>query len=164
MFMLYQDQNRICNKKFRSIEDLVRTSKPANNNLKRVFKYFPNLAILTNSSMPGEVQLMFTHTSVGNKDLGGSVSVFFLAGSLDSPTVVLIDSDISLAISSDNICLPIFEVLLCDASRKRARYKKHSYWTPCYAVLIPPFLMEAAIHGGETSAEDLLNIFVRNIT
>ena len=50
----------------------MRRSDPAKENFKLVCKYFPNIAILTKSATPVEVQLMFTHASVGDKSLWGS--------------------------------------------------------------------------------------------
>ena len=45
-----------------------------------------------------------------------------------------------------------------------AHLKKQRYWTPRNAVLLPPFLTEAAILHGESDAGELLKIFSRSIT
>ena len=66
----------------------MRASEPADEKYKRVCEDFPNLAILSKSAMPGEVQLMFSHTAVGNKSLGESVVTFDLAGDLSSPSII----------------------------------------------------------------------------
>ena len=57
--------------------------KPDNKNFKLVCKYLPNLAIITKSATPGEVQLTCAHASMGNKYLGEYVTEFALARSLD---------------------------------------------------------------------------------
>ena len=102
----------------------MQASNPVNNKFKLVWKYFPNLAILTKSATPGKVKLAFVYSSVGNKFLGLSVTVFSLTGSLDFPSVVLIDSDITFAIAGGNICLPIAKVLICASAGNLARSKK----------------------------------------
>ena len=43
------------------------------------------------------------------------------------------------------------------------RSKKHRYWTPLNAVLLPTFLTEAAIIHWESDAGNLLKIFARSI-
>ena len=77
---------------------------------------FPNLAILTKSATPGEAQLTFAHATVGNKSLGKYIVVFALAGYIDSPYVVSIKMYIAFAADSNNISLPITEVILCAAA------------------------------------------------
>ena len=141
----------------------MRTSDPALKKYKKVCNNFPNIAILTKSAMPGEVQLMFVHASVGNKYLGGYVSAFALTGSLDSPSVVSIDINIAFATDGDKICLLITEVLLCAAAGNLASSNKQRDWTPRNAVLLPPFLTEAAILDRETVAEDIIKIFTHSI-
>ena len=108
--------------------------------------------------------MMFDHASVGKTFLGESITAFSLARSLDSPTVVLLDTNVALAIVGDKIRLPISEVLLYAASGDLSRSKKQRYWVPLKSVLLSLLLTEAAILGGETSVEDLLNIFARSIT
>ena len=56
------------------------TSNQAFAKYKKVCDNFQNLAIITKSATPGEVQLTFVHASVGNKLLMESVAVFALAG------------------------------------------------------------------------------------
>ena len=74
--------NGIGNKNLRSIQDVMRASKPAMDKFKRFCKDCPNLAILTKSATPGEIQLMFGHAAVGNKSLGEFVVAFVLTGDL----------------------------------------------------------------------------------
>ena len=67
----------------------MRASEPATKKkYKRVCEYLPNLVILTKSATPGEIQLTFGHTAVGNKSLGESVVAFTLACDLSSPSVI----------------------------------------------------------------------------
>ena len=138
-------------------------SKPAVEKFKRVCEDFPNLAILTKSATPGEIQLTFGHSAVGNKSLGKSVVAFALVGDLSSPSVISLKIEIAFAADSDKICLPITEVLLCAAAADLAQSKKQRYCTPRNAVLLPPFLTEAAILHGESEAGELLNIFACSI-
>ena len=70
VFIFHHHQNRICNKNIRSIQEIMHTSEPASDKYKKVCDDFTNLAILTNSPTPGEVQLTFVHASVGNKSIG----------------------------------------------------------------------------------------------
>ena len=71
--------------------------------------------------------------------------------------------DINFSADVENIRLPIAEVLLCAAAGDLARSKKQQDWTPHNAVLLPPFLTEAAILHGELEAGKLLKIFARSI-
>ena len=116
VFILHHHQNGICNKNLSLIQDIMRASEPAANKYKKVCDDFPNLAILTKSATPGEFQLMFAHTSVGNKYLEESVVAFALMGNLDSPSVVSINMDINFSADGDKIRLPITEFLLCTAA------------------------------------------------
>ena len=125
---------------------------------------FPNLAILTKSATPGEVQLKFVHATVGNKSLGEYVVVFSLAGYIDSPSAVSINMEINFFTNSDNIYLPITEVLLCAATGNLARSKKQRDWTQRNAVLLPPFITEATILNGWSDDGDLLKTFNRSVT
>ena len=127
-------------------------------------KDFPNITILTKSAMPGEFQLMFGHATVGNNSLGGSAMALALAGYLSSPSSVYVKIDIAFAAYGDKICLPIAEVLLRATAGNLARSKKQRDWTPHNAVLLLPFLAEAAILHGESDAGKLLNIFACSIT
>ena len=126
----------------------MRASKPDADKFKNVCEDFPNLAILTKSSTPGEIQLTFGHAAVENKSLGESVVAFALAGDLISPSVISFNIDIAFAADGEKIRLPIAEVLLRAAAGNLARSKKQCDWTTRNAVLLPPFLKEAAIlHG-----------------
>ena len=143
----------------------MRTSKPANQlEVKKVCNNFPNIAILTKSATPSNVQLTFTHASVGNKSLGGSVAAFALTGSLDSTSVIFINVNIAFTMDGDKIRLPFAEGIHRAASGDLARSRKQRDWTPLNAVLLPPFLTEVTILDGETSVEELLKIFARSIT
>ena len=101
----------------------MRASEPAAKKYKKVCKDFPNIAILAKSATPGEVQLMFTHTTVGNKSLGESVVLFYLAGNIDSPSMVSINMDITFATEGNKIRIPITEVFLRAAVGNLTRSK-----------------------------------------
>ena len=58
----------------------------------------------------------------------------------------------------------IAEVLLHAATGDLARSKKQRDWTSRNAVLLQPFLTEAAILHGESDTGDLLKVFARSIT
>ena len=148
VFILHHHLNGIGNKNLCSVQYVMRASKPAAKKYKRVCEYFPNIAILTKSATPGKIQLTFGHVSVGNKSLGESVVAFALAGDLSSPSVISLKIEISFAADGDKIRLPIAEVLLRAAASDLTKSKKQRDWTPHNAVLLPPFLTEAAIlHG-----------------
>ena len=102
---------------------------------------------------------MFGHAAVGNKSLGGFVVYFDLVGSLSLPFVISLKIGIAFAVDGNNIRLPIVEVLLHIAAGNLARSKKQRDWTPRNAVLLPPFLTQAAILHGESDVGDLLKIF-----
>ena len=112
VFLLHHHLNGLGNKNLRLIQDVIRASEPAADKFKRVCEDFPNLAILTKSSTPGEIQLTFGHAAVGNKSLGESVVVFALAGDLSSPSVISFKIEIAFATYGDKIYLPIAKVLL----------------------------------------------------
>ena len=78
--------------------------------------------------------------------------------------MVSINTDIAFYADGDKICLPIMEVLFCAAACNLARLKKQQDWMPRNAVLLLPFLMEAAILNGKPDTGDLLKIFARSIT
>ena len=69
-----------------------------------------------------------------------------------------------LLLIGDNIRLQIAEVLLCAAVGNLTRSKKQWDWTPHNAVLLPPFLTEAAIFHGESNTGKILKIFACFIT
>ena len=142
----------------------MRASKPSAKKYKQFCDESPNIAILTKSATPGKVQLTFVHANVGNKYLGGSFVEFALAGNLDSPSVVLINTEINFATEGKNIRLSITEVLLRAADGDLARSKKQRDWKPYNAVLLPPFFTKSAILNGESDAGKFLNIFAHSVT
>ena len=101
VFIFHHHQNGICNKNFRSIQDIMHTSEPDFEKYKKVCDVLPNLTILTKSATSGEVQQTFSHTYVGNKRLGESVAEFTMAVSPDSPSVVLINININFVTDGD---------------------------------------------------------------
>ena len=70
VLILHHNLNGIGNNNLCSIQEIMHTSELAAEKYKKVCEDFPNLAILTNSATPGEVQLTFGHAAVGNKFLG----------------------------------------------------------------------------------------------
>ena len=67
VFILHHNLNGLGDKNIRSIQYVMRVSKPAAEKYKRVCEDFPNLAILTKTATPVEIQLTFGHAAVGNK-------------------------------------------------------------------------------------------------
>ena len=132
--------------------------------VKRVSTDFPNLAILTKSATPGEIQATYVHVSFGNKSLGETVTAFALSGSLEAPTVVLIDIERALAGDGEKIRLPATEVLLYTATSELSKLKKLWYWTARNSVLLLPFLTDIALIVRETTAETLMKISIKRIT
>ena len=80
VFLLHHHLSGLGNKNLCSVQEVMRASEPAADKFKNVCEDFPNLAILTQSSTPGEIQLTFGHTAVGNKSLGEYVVAFALEG------------------------------------------------------------------------------------
>ena len=119
----------------------MRSDKPVCSKFKGACTNFPNMAVLTNSATPGDVKVMYGHVSVGNKSLGKTVTPFALTGSLEAPTVVLIDIERAFAGYGKNICLLTTEVLLRAATGKLAKSKNIWDWKYINAVLLPPFLI-----------------------
>ena len=72
--------------------------------------------------------------------------------------------DITFSADRENICLPIIEILLCAATGDLASSRNQQYCMPRNSILLPPFLMEAAILNRESDAGELLNIFSSSIT
>ena len=70
----------------------MRSDEPDRYKFKRVCADLQNFEILTKSATPGKVQSTYTHTSIGSKSLGETVTTFALARFLEAPTVVLIDA------------------------------------------------------------------------
>ena len=70
-FILHHHFNELGKNNLRSIQDVMRASKPAVKKYKRVCEDFPNIAILTKSAMPGDIWLTLGHAAIENKSLGG---------------------------------------------------------------------------------------------
>ena len=164
VIFLHRHINGLGNKNLRSIRDFMRASKPAVEKYKRVCKDFPNISILTKSATPGEIQLTFGHAAVGNKSLGGYIVNFDLLGDISFSYIISLNIKTVFAADGNKICLLIAEVLLRSAPGDLARSKKQRHWTPRNAVLLLPFLAEAAILHGESYAGELPNVFSRSIT
>ena len=124
VFLLHHHFNGLGNKNHRLVQVVMRESKPVADKIKKVCEDFPNLAIITKSSTPGEIQLTFSHAAVGNKSLGESVVAFVLMGNLSSPSVISFNIKIAFAADGDKIHLPEAEVLLPAAAGNLARSKK----------------------------------------
>ena len=116
VFLLNHHLNGLGSKNLCLIQDVMRASDPAADKFKRVCEDFPNLAILTKSSTPGNIQLTFGHTAVGNKSLGEFVVAFALSGDLNSPSVISFKIEIAFAADGNKIRLRIAEVLLLAAA------------------------------------------------
>ena len=121
--ILHHHLNRIGNKNISSIQYFIRASEPDAKKYKRVCEDFSNLAILTKSATPGEIQLKFSHAAVGNKSLGEYVVSIALSGDLSSPYVISLKTEITFAADGDKIRLLIAEVLLRAAASDLACLK-----------------------------------------
>ena len=96
-FLLDHPFNGLGNANLRSVQEAIRESVPATEKFKDICNDFPNLAILTKRSMPGEVQLTFGHSTFRNKSLGESLQAFALTGDLGSPSVISFNLEIAFA-------------------------------------------------------------------
>ena len=137
-FLLHHPINGLGNANLWSVQKAMRAREPATEKYKNVCEDFSNLGILTKSSTPGEVQLTFGHSTVGNKSLGESIQAFAPAGNLGSPSVILFNLKIAFAPEGEKIRLPITEVLIRAAAGNLARSKKQRDWQSLNAVLLPP--------------------------
>ena len=141
----------------------MRTSNPDSEKFKHVCKDSPNLTILTKSATSGELQLVFTHVSIGNKSHGKYITAFALTGLLEAPTVISINSYTIFDSAKDNIWVPVTKVLLCAAVSNPIRSKKQRYCMALNAVLLLPFLTESAILSSETTETNLPKVFAKCI-
>ena len=64
----------------------------------------------------GKFQVTFGHVSVENKSLGETVTDFALAGYLELPTVVSVNTKHAFVSDDNKICLSIKKVLLSAAA------------------------------------------------
>ena len=96
LFLFEHNDNRFCGRNLCLIQELIRSDKPDGTKFKQVCVDFPNVAINPKRATPGEIQVTYGHTSIGNKSLGKTVTAFALAGSLEAPTVVSINADVNL--------------------------------------------------------------------
>ena len=94
------------------VQEVIRASNLATDKSNNVCKTFTNLAILTKSSTPGEIQLTFGHAAVGNKSLGDFVVDFALTGDLRSPSAILFNIEIAFSADGEKIRFLIAEILL----------------------------------------------------
>ena len=131
---------------------------------KSVCADFPNIALLTKSITPGDIQFTFVHAFVGNKSLGETVTDFSLVGSLESPTVVSINDKRAFDRADEKICLPVTEVILNSAVDNLLRSKNLRDWASLNAVVLPPLLTKAIALDGKTSVTELLKIFTAKIS
>ena len=163
IYILQHDQNEISDQNICSIQDAMRSDKPASSKFKRVSTDFPNLAVLTKSATPGEIQEMYAHTSVGNNTLGKIVTAFALARSFEATTMILINIERAFAGDGEKICLPKTEVLLHAAADEPTKSKKFRDWKARNSVLLPQFLTEIELTYGENTVEVLLRILTKRI-
>ena len=101
--------------------------------------------------------------SIGNKYLGKTVTAFALAGSLEYPMVVSINTEHAFTRSDKNICLPVTEVLLFASVGYLVQLKKLKDWALPDAATLPPLLTEEFILDRKTSVAELTKIFASKI-
>ena len=89
---------------------------------------------------------------------------FAITVNLISASGISFNIQIPFAADDDKIHIPIVEVLLCAAASDLGQSKKQRDWTSRNAVLLPPFMTEAAIFHGKSDAVNLLKIFAHTIT
>ena len=114
--LLHHHLNGLGNKNLCLVQYMMRANEPSAYKFKKVCEDFPNIAILTNRSTPGEIKLTFVHAAIRNNSFGCSAVAFVLASNLSSPYVLSFKIEITFAADGDNINLLIVEVLLCAAS------------------------------------------------
>ena len=158
-FLLDHPLTGLGNSNLRSVQKVIQASKPATEKFKDICTDFPNLDILTKISTPGEIQLIFRHSTVRNKSLGETLQSFALSSDLASSSVISFNLENAFAPEGEKTRLPITEALLRAAAGDLKGSKKQRDWQSLNAVLLPPFLTEGVILHGEYDAGELLKIF-----
>ena len=113
LFLLYHEQNVVCNRNICSIQDLMDSEDLAGTKFKCVFADFPDLSLPTKSAMAEDIQVTYVHASAGNKSLRETLNAFALAGYLEPSMVVSINVECIFSITGKKIHLLVTEVLLC---------------------------------------------------
>ena len=149
LFLFKHDQKEVCDRNLYSIQESMRLYKMAAHKFKQVCADFPNLALPTNSVKPGEVQVMYSHASVGNKSLGEIVTTFVLEVLLEAPTVVTINAEHNFSGAVYQIPLPITKLLLHAAIGDLSNSKNLRNCAALNAVFLPPLLTNGVIFKGE---------------
>ena len=70
LFLLEHDQNGVYDCNLRFIRESMRLDELAVSKFKLEGVDLPNIVILTKSTTPGEVQVIYAHASTDNKSLG----------------------------------------------------------------------------------------------
>ena len=163
IYLIQHNQNNICAQNLCSIQDAMCSDEPAGSKFKRVFTDFPNMAVLTKSTTPGDIQVTYFHSYVGNKSLGEMVTDLSLEVYPKAPTMVSIEIKYNLFNDGEKIFLPTTEVLLRATSGNLSKSKNLRDWTSRKAVLLPPFITKTVVADGKTVMEALLKIFSERI-
>ena len=116
LFLLKHDQNGVFNRNLLSIQDLMRSDESAGTKFKRVCTDSLHLTLLTKTATPGEMQVTFGYTSVGNNSLEETVTAFALVGSLEYLVVASIDAKRDFTSANKKSRLPVTEFLLHDTN------------------------------------------------
>ena len=154
LFLLKHDQNGFCNHNLCSIQESMRSYKIAVYKFKRVYSDSPNLALLTKSATPREVQVTYSHAYVGNKSLRETVTTFALAVLLEAPTVVTINAENDYSGAANQIPLSTTKLLLHTAIGDLSKSKKLRDWAALNAVFLPPLLAKDLIFEGEAATRN----------
>ena len=88
---------------------MMQSDEPAGANFKCVCADFPNIALLTKSTTPGDIQVKFGRASIGNKSLRETIDALDLARSLESLMVVSINAENEFSRNSEKIYLLVME-------------------------------------------------------
>ena len=104
--------NKVLNHNIRLIQYLMRSDKSDGTNFKRVCIDFTNLALITKSAKPGDIQVNFDHASAGKPPPGETVNAFDLVVYLESLTLVSIDAKRTLVSAAKKIHIPVMEFFL----------------------------------------------------
>ena len=70
VYLIQHNQNEVCDQNIRSVQEAMCFDKPDGSKFKHVCTYFPILAVLAKSAMPGDIQVTYAHASVGKNILG----------------------------------------------------------------------------------------------
>ena len=163
LFLIERNHNGFCNRIIHLIQDLMSSNETSDIKFKRLCADLPNIAILTKSATPGEVQMSFCHMIIVNNSHRETITTFSLMVSPKFITDVEIDTKRAFTRADDKIRFPTTEVLLCATAGDLVRSKKPHNWVTINAVLLLSLITKAVILDGQAYATEFFKFFSSRI-